>query len=75
MNTVTMVCNLQYYLSDPFFERGNLSVMISFMEVCKNTRNKLGRELHKKEKEFLQWMYKRYEKELKKSKHTDEYGP
>lgn len=40
--------------------------MISFFEVCENTREKLGRELCEKEKEFLQWMHKRYEQELKK---------
>lgn len=57
------------------FERRNLSVMESFMEVCKNTRDKLGRDLHKKEKEFLQWMYKRYEEEMQENKHISEYGP
>ena len=49
--------------------------MESFMEVCKNTRDKLGRDLHKKEKEFLQWMYKRYEEEMQENKHISEYGP
>lgn len=42
--------------------------MISFFEVCENTREKLDRELCEKEIEFLQWAHKRYEKELKESK-------
>ncbi len=49
--------------------------MISFLEVCKHTKNKLGRDLHQKEKEFLQWMCQRYEMEKAKSKQSDEYGP
>ncbi|HLS59946.1 MAG TPA: hypothetical protein VK044_02310 [Virgibacillus sp.] len=38
--------------------------MKSFLEVCDNTREKLGRGLQEKEIEFLQWMYERYEEEL-----------
>ena len=48
--------------------------MESFLDVCKNTKDKLGRDLQKNEKEFLHWMYKRYEEELKESEHIGEYG-
>lgn len=48
------------------FLKGDLSVMKSFFEVCKNTREKLGRELCEREIGFLQWTYKRYEQELQK---------
>lgn len=34
-----------------------------FLEVCENTRKKLGRQLQEEELDFLQWMYTRYEKE------------
>lgn len=43
--------------------RGNSSVMIGFFEVCNDTREKLDRNLSKVEKDFLKWMYKRYEQE------------
>ncbi len=43
--------------------------MKSFLEVCNNTREKLNRELHEKELEFLQWVYERYEEE-QESQHT-----
>lgn len=41
--------------------------MKSFLEVCENTREKLGRELCEKEIEFLQWTHKRYEQEIQES--------
>lgn len=37
--------------------------MIGFFEVCNDTREKLDRNLSKVEKDFLKWMYKRYEQE------------
>ena len=45
----------------------DLSVMKSFLEVCENTRKKLGRELCEKEIKFLQWTQKRYEQEIQES--------
>lgn len=40
--------------------------MESFLEVCEDTKGKLGRQLHEQEKEFLQWMYEKYENERQK---------
>lgn len=37
--------------------------MISFLEVCENTREKLDRKLSIVEIEFLEWMHTRYELE------------
>lgn len=42
--------------------------MKSFLEVCGDTRQKLGRELQKREIDFLQWLYMRYEEEEQKNK-------
>ncbi|GAB3048169.1 hypothetical protein [Virgibacillus ainsalahensis] len=42
--------------------------MESFLQVCEDTKEKLGRQLHENELEFLQWMYERYtEEQLKKT--------
>jgi len=38
----------------------------TFYEVCEDTKEKLGRPLKDKEVQFLQWLYKRYEKEQAK---------
>jgi hypothetical protein len=40
--------------------------MKSFVQLCENTKDKLGRQLHDNEKEFLQWMYENYKDEEKK---------
>lgn len=37
--------------------------MMSFLEVCENTREKLNRKLSIVEIEFLEWMHTRYEAE------------
>lgn len=39
--------------------------MKSFVNICDETKNKLGRQLQEKEKDFLIWMY---------NKHQDERG-
>jgi len=48
----------------------DLSVMKSFLEVCKYTRKKLGRELCEKELKFLQWTHKRYKQEIQESQES-----
>ncbi|WP_164217569.1 hypothetical protein [Virgibacillus sp. YIM 98842] len=40
--------------------------MKSFVQLCENTREKLGRQLQENEKAFLQWMYENYKDEEKK---------
>ncbi|MEW9676351.1 hypothetical protein ABRT01_09250 [Lentibacillus sp. L22] len=37
--------------------------MGSFSQVCKDTQEKLGRPLQKREIKFLQWVFDRYTKE------------
>jgi len=37
--------------------------MKSFLELCEETTNKLGRRLQKREISFLQWMFERYQEE------------
>ncbi|MBP1969815.1 hypothetical protein J2Z83_001923 [Virgibacillus natechei] len=37
--------------------------MISFLQVCEDTKENLGRQLQNNEVEFLKWMYERYTKE------------
>ena len=48
--------------------------MKSFLEVCGDTRKKLGRELQKNEIDFLQWLYMRYEEEEQKDKEKECYS-
>jgi cation transport regulator ChaB len=40
--------------------------MESFVQLCENTRKKLGRQLQDNEKAFLQWMYENYKDEEEK---------
>ena len=56
---------------DSFYPERSLGIMISFLEVCENTREKLGRELHEVEVELLKWTHKRYELEQQKCKQTN----
>ena len=42
--------------------------MRSFLQVCEDTRKKLGRQLQEDEVKFLQWMYKRYIEEQQETK-------
>ncbi|WP_269635260.1 hypothetical protein [Oceanobacillus manasiensis] len=37
--------------------------MESFLQICENTTNSLGRQLEEKEELFLQWVYERYSAE------------
>lgn len=37
--------------------------MISFLQVCEDTQENLGRQLNNNEVEFLKWMHERYTKE------------
>ena len=48
--------------------------MKSFLEVCGDTRKKLGRELQKREIDFLQWMYMRYKEEEQKDNEKECYS-
>lgn len=43
--------------------------MKSFFELCQCTENKLERELHENEIDFLQWVYDRYRTEPQNDKH------
>jgi len=40
--------------------------MKNFVQLCENTREKLGRQLEDNEKAFLQWIYENYKEEEKK---------
>lgn len=40
--------------------------MKSFVQLCENTKEKLGRQLLENEKAFLKWVYENYEDEEKK---------
>jgi len=40
--------------------------MKSFVQLCENTKEKLGRQLQNNEKEFLQWVYENYKDEEKR---------
>ncbi|CDO05109.1 Kv channel-interacting protein [Oceanobacillus picturae] len=39
--------------------------MESFLQICEDTTNSLGRQLEAKEEQFLQWVYDRYAAEQK----------
>lgn len=52
----------------------DVCVMISFLQICNEVTEKLGRRLHENEVKFLQSMYERYTKEqLAETKQRDEY--
>lgn len=40
--------------------------MKSFLQVCEDTKERLGRKLQDNEIKFLQWVYERYEEEKSK---------
>ncbi|WP_170875222.1 hypothetical protein [Virgibacillus pantothenticus] len=40
--------------------------MVTFLQLCKNTESRLGRQLLDNEILFLQWVYNRYLKEKPK---------
>ncbi|MFD1852234.1 hypothetical protein ACFSC5_19860 [Oceanobacillus bengalensis] len=42
--------------------------MISFLQVCEDTKEKLGRQLQEDELRFLHWMYNRYTEEQQENK-------
>ncbi|WP_161493811.1 hypothetical protein [Virgibacillus necropolis] len=42
-------------------------MMESFFNVLEDTKEKLGRKLQRKEVDFLQWMYERYQEEEKET--------
>lgn len=46
----------------------------SFIELCEHTREKLERQLQEDEKEFLQWVYHRYQNEKRLAEHKDVYA-
>lgn len=46
--------------------RGNFKRMVTFLQICQETEEKLGRQLQDKEVVFLQWVYSRYLEELPK---------
>lgn len=48
--------------------------MKSFIELCEHTREKLERQLQEDEKEFLQWVYHRYQNEKRLAEHKDVYA-
>ncbi|MBU5267938.1 hypothetical protein [Virgibacillus proomii] len=40
--------------------------MVTFLQICQETEEKLGRQLQDNEVVFLQWVYSRYLEELPK---------
>ncbi len=44
------------------------------MEVCEDTKEKLGRQLQENEKDFLQWMYNHYRNEERDKKNLSVYA-
>lgn len=42
--------------------------MEDFLQLCEDTKKKLGRQLQEKEKEFLTWVYESHEQEKQKER-------
>lgn len=51
------------FLLECNYRKGDLSVMEGLLEMCEYTEKKLGRDLHEKEVDFLEWVCERYEEE------------
>lgn len=43
------------------------------MDVCEDTKEKLGRQLQENERDFLQWMYNHYQNEEREKRSQNVY--